>query len=264
MSDAYSNVNILSFYSFFSLFSSRFVSPVFDRLGTPPVPVKALKGDFYNLKAGTPITIGTILFTKIETESAPKVEVKIVAKAKKAEVVKEDPSQVDFTKMDLRVGYITKVWNHEKADTLYCEEIDVGEEAPRPVASGLRQHYTIQEMMGRKVIVVCNLKEITLQGFASCGMVLAAKTEGDDAKMILLDPPAGSAVGDRVSIEGLLEGDMGGGKPSTNVKIAKKAWEAVKPGLKTDSAGVACWNDKPMLVGKEPITAVTAVNAPIS
>lgn len=69
-----------------------------------------------------------------------------------------------------------QVWNHETADRLYCEEIDVGEGEPRAIASGLREHCTLEEMQGRLVLVVCNLRPARLAGFMSNGMVLAAKS----------------------------------------------------------------------------------------
>jgi methionine--tRNA ligase beta chain len=68
-----------------------------------------------------------------------------------------------------------KVWNHPDADKLFCEEINVGEENPRQIASGLRAHYSLEDMQDRKVLVVCNLKSSKIVGFVSEGMVLAAK-----------------------------------------------------------------------------------------
>lgn len=242
---------------------------MFDRLSTAPVPVKTLKPDFYNLKPGSPVSIGSILFEKIESESAKKEALEAAAGkpaaakvVKKAEPVEEDPNQVDFTKMDFRVGVISKVWHHETAERLFCEEIDIGEDLPRPVASGLRQYYTLEEMQDRRVIVVCNLKESKLQGFLSFGMVLAAKI---DDKIVLLQPPAGAAVGDRVYIDGLKEGDVGGGVPSAAARVKKlKIWEAVSPDLKTDGTGIACWKGRPLLLAGEPLIAPNAPNAPIS
>lgn len=73
------------------------------------------------------------------------------------------------------------MWNHESADRLYCEEIDVGEGEPRAIASGLREHHTLEDMQGRLVLVVCNLRPAKLAGFMSNGMVLAAK--GSDGKV---------------------------------------------------------------------------------
>ena len=52
-----------------------------------------------------------------------------------------DPNQNVFTQVDIRVGKIVKVWEHEGSDKLFCEEIDVGEDKPRQIASGLRAYY---------------------------------------------------------------------------------------------------------------------------
>ena len=65
----------------------------------------------------------------------------------------------EICKLEFKVGLITKVWVHPDADKLYCEEIDVGEEGgPRQIASGLRPHYSEEEMLGKRVLVVANLK----------------------------------------------------------------------------------------------------------
>jgi hypothetical protein len=94
-------------------------------------------------------------------------------------------------------------------------------------------------------------------------MVLAAKT--GDGKMVLLDPPSGSAPGDRVYIDGLKEGDVGGGAPAAAAKVKKlKIWEAVSAQLLTDEMGVAGWNGRPLLVAGEPVLAVTAPGSIIS
>ena len=97
-----------------------------------------------------------------------------IASAKKGQGA--DSDQPEFTKMEIRVGKIVKVWNHESADKLFCEQIDLGEEGgPREIASGLREHYTLEEMQDKLVLVVCNLKASKIVGFVSNGMVLAAK-----------------------------------------------------------------------------------------
>jgi len=80
--------------------------------------------------------------------------------------------------MDLRVGKISKVWNHEEADKLFCEEIDLGDElGTRQVASGLREHYKLEEMQDRLVVVLANLKARKLVNFPSHGMVLVSSLE---------------------------------------------------------------------------------------
>lgn len=76
---------------------------------------------------------------------------------------------------------------------LYCEEIDIGESAPRRIASGLRDFIPHDQFEGQKVLVVCNMKEKKLRGFPSHGMVLCGKTEGD-ACVELVKPPSDSKV----------------------------------------------------------------------
>ena len=74
-------------------------------------------------------------------------------------VATTDDQLPDICKLEFKVGLITKVWVHPEADKLYCEEIDCGEEGgPRQIASGLRMHYSVEEMLGKRVLVVANLK----------------------------------------------------------------------------------------------------------
>jgi aminoacyl tRNA synthase complex-interacting multifunctional protein 1 len=77
--------------------------------------------------------------------------------------------ELDPTKLDIRVGIIVKAWEHPEAEKLFCEEIDVGEEKPRLIASGLRPFYSLAEMQGRRVLVLANLKARALVGFKSEG-----------------------------------------------------------------------------------------------
>ncbi len=62
------------------------------------------------------------------------------------------------SRIDLRVGHVLKVDKHPQADALYVEEIDVGEEKPRQVVSGLVKHMAAEDLQGKFVILVCNLK----------------------------------------------------------------------------------------------------------
>jgi tRNA-binding EMAP/Myf-like protein len=152
-----------------------------------------------------------------------------------------------------------KVWNHPEADKLFCEEIDVGEATgPRQIASGLREHYSLQEMQGKKVLVVCNLKSSKIVGFASNGMVLAAKGP-NGSKVELVEPPADAPVGERVFIEGL------SGEPLSAAQVKKrKAWDSVAEGLKTGEGGVATWDGKTIMTSTGPCSASSLVGVPIS
>ena len=71
---------------------------------------------------------------------------------------KKDDGPVDVGRLDMRVGLITTAKKHPDADSLYIEEIDVGEEKPRQVISGLVKFVPIEEMQNRKAIILCNLK----------------------------------------------------------------------------------------------------------
>jgi len=167
-------------------------------------------------------------------------------------------TQSDFTKMEIRVGKIVKVWEHENADKLFCEQVDVNEETgPREIASGLREHYSLDEMQDKMVLVVCNLKAGKILGFNSTGMVLAAK--GDDGKkMELIEPPEGSVIGERVFIEGL------SGEPFSSSQVKKKKiWTSVAKDLKTVDDGVATWKGKTIQTSIGPCKAASLVGTPI-
>ena len=147
-------------------------------------------------------------------------------------------NQSPFTKIDIRVGKITKVWDHEGSDKLFCEEIDIGEENVRSVASGLRPYYKLEDLQDRMVILVSNLKAAKLAGFKSEGMVLCSKN-GDKCEFV--DPPAGAVIGERLMIDGLT------GEPAKPNQVKKKKmWEAVAVDLKTNADRVACWQGKPL------------------
>ena len=161
----------------------------------------------------------------------------------------------DFSKVDIRVGQMVKVWHHEAAERLFCEEIDVGEEKPRQIASGLREHYKLEEMEGRKVLVVCNLKAAKLAEFESQGMVLAASLADDTGKVVLVEPPADAKVGERVALEGV-EYDLADFPPMSSTQMKKrKAWEAVAEGLETDKEGVAMFRGMRLVTSAGPCRA---------
>lgn len=76
--------------------------------------------------------------------------------------------------IDLRVGRIVEVAKHPDADSLYVEKIDIGEEEPRTVVSGLVNYVPIEEMQGRMLVAVCNLKPASMRGVKSFAMVLVS------------------------------------------------------------------------------------------
>jgi len=175
-------------------------------------------------------------------------EEKTQKKKKKKKKKKSPPPtaavDIDVSKLDIRVGVINKAWEHEEADKLYCEEIDVGEEGgPRQIASGLRAYYAASDLEGRRVCVLANLKARKLVGFKSHGMVLCASTD-DGSKVVFVDPPEDAAIGERVMVEGF------DGEPATeNQVVKKKMLDAIFPDLKTDGDGVATYKGVPLTAG---------------
>ncbi len=90
----------------------------------------------------------------------------------------------DFAKIELKVGTVLECKKVEKADKLLCSQIDVGEEKPRTIVSGIAKYYTPEDIVGRQVIVVTNLKPAKLRGIESQGMVLCAEDENGDLALI--------------------------------------------------------------------------------
>ena len=105
----------------------------------------------------------------------------------KPEIVYED-----FDKIDLRVGKIVQAEKHPKADKLLVFQVKMGTEM-RQVISGVAQHFTPEEMVGKNVIVVANLKPRALRGLESKGMILFADN-GEKLEIVSTDAPDGESV----------------------------------------------------------------------
>ncbi len=85
----------------------------------------------------------------------------------------------DFLKVELRVGEVKVAERIPKADKLLRFEIDLGEEKPRQILAGLAEYYEPEKLIGRKVVVVANLKPRKMRGLESQGMICAASLEDD-------------------------------------------------------------------------------------
>ena len=146
---------------------------------------------------------------KEEVEEAQPEEKKVEKQEKKAESKMEnleDKANVldvitidDFMRIKLRVGEIVEAEKVEKADKLLKFSVKIGEET-RTIVSGIAKYYTPEEMLGKKVVVVFNLKPAKLRGIESAGMLLCAcytKEDGEE-EVVLVSPekpvPSGSVV----------------------------------------------------------------------
>ncbi|CAN4077004.1 unnamed protein product [Withania somnifera] len=140
--------------------------------------------------------------------------------------------------LDIRVGRILRAWRHEEADSLYVEEVDVGEAEPRIICSGLVKYVPLDHLQERSVIVLANLKPRNMRGVKSNGMLMAA-SDASHENVELLEPPDGSVPGERIWFGSADEKDNLSDVATPNQVAKKKIWELVQPHLKTDGACVA-------------------------
>ncbi|MBR5128996.1 MAG: methionine--tRNA ligase [Firmicutes bacterium] len=149
----------------------------------------------FEMMNGEEVKKGNPIFPRLDIEkeleelaalNAPKEPVSIPLELK-PEITFED---VD--KIDLRVGLIQKAEKHPKADKLLVFEVKMGTEI-RQIVSGVAQHYKPEEMVGKKVIVVANLKPKALRGVESKGMILFADN-GEKLEIVTTEAPDGEAV----------------------------------------------------------------------
>lgn len=153
------------------------------------------------LPVGIEVAPGSNLFPRVDIDKLRK-EIEEATKAAEQAAKKEKaPAQDvaapiefdDFTKVDLRVGKVLVVEDHPKADRLFRCEVDLGEEKPRQILAGLKEHFTADDLRGRQVVVVANLKPRKIRGLESHGMMLALKT-ADGMEMLTAsgEVPAGT------------------------------------------------------------------------
>lgn len=238
--------------------AAHFLSPfipdssksIFEKLNTQPVLIWRLKSS-NNLTPGTKIAVGEILFAKHEAddlviEAKDKKEKKAqVPVAKKAAV----NAPVDVSRLSLKVGTITKVWRHPDAEKLYVELIEVGDASgPRQVVSGLAEHVPENEMLGKRVVVVANMKPSKMRGVESTAMVLCGT--GNDGKVECVSPPEGVANGTVVTCADFPS------DPDEQLNPKKKVFEAVSPDFSIKD-GVATYKGSPFKVGDAVCTLPT-------
>ncbi|MDP5100985.1 MAG: methionine--tRNA ligase subunit beta, partial [Nonlabens sp.] len=143
------------------------------------------------LPAGHKINEAQLLFSRIEDEQiqAQLEKLEATKAANKATnptlmAQKEETNYDDFMKMDLRVGEILTAEKMPKADKLMVMTVDTGIDK-RTIVSGIAQHFTAEELVGRKVTVLANLAPRMLRGVESQGMILLAEHDG---KLVFVNP----------------------------------------------------------------------------
>merc|ERR1712136_299646 len=160
-----------------------------------------------------------------------------------------DAADINVSKLNMKVGKIVSVEKHPDADTLYVEQVDVGEEKHRQVVSGLVKSYTLEEMQGRVGIFLLNLKPAKMRGVLPEGMIMCASSP---EKVETLEVPAGAVIGDRVTCPSFP------GEPDSQLNTKKKHWEAIAKDLAVKADGVASYKGDPFTIsGKGCCTAPT-------
>ena len=180
---------------------------IFKKLGISENNLKDFKSiEKFGAKTdGHKVDKGEQLFERIDIQKELKVMDDILEEqkkqAKKENEKKEEKENVtdiseitidDFAKIQLKVGKVVECQKVEKADKLLCSKIDLGEGAPRTIVSGIAKYYTPEEMVGKQVIVVTNLKPVKLRGIESQGMVLCASDENGNLALVTPEKEIGA------------------------------------------------------------------------
>nr|XP_043621646.1 aminoacyl tRNA synthase complex-interacting multifunctional protein 1-like isoform X1 [Erigeron canadensis]XP_043621647.1 aminoacyl tRNA synthase complex-interacting multifunctional protein 1-like isoform X1 [Erigeron canadensis]XP_043621648.1 aminoacyl tRNA synthase complex-interacting multifunctional protein 1-like isoform X1 [Erigeron canadensis] len=166
--------------------------------------------------------------------------------------------------LDIRVGRILKAWRHEEADSLYVEEVDIGESEPRIICSGLVKYIPLENLQDKNVVVLANLKPRNMRGVKSAGMLMAA-SDASHENVELLEPPEGSVPGERIWFGTEDEKETLPEAASANQIAKKKIWEQVQPHLATtDSCVATLGGTHLMLTSAGSVLSKTLTNANIA
>lgn len=156
------------------------------------------------MKAGAKVSKGDVMFPRLDVAQ----EIERINEANRAFaearggkveteaplVHKEEITIDDFSKVELRIGEVLEAKAHPNADKLLVLQIKIGPEV-RQIVSGIAKHYKPEELVGKKLIVVANLKPVKLRGVDSYGMILAASNEEEfTLGTVLSDIKSGSEV----------------------------------------------------------------------
>ena len=151
------------------------------------------------MKIGAKIERGDVLFPRLDIEKElvrhNEANEKLIEERLKRQTMKEKTESTekeefitidDFAKIQFKVAEIIEAKDHPKADKLLILQLKVGDER-RQVVSGIKEYYRPEDLVGKKVVIVANLKPIKLRGEESNGMILAAEKDGEFTLISTLD-----------------------------------------------------------------------------
>ncbi len=142
-------------------------------------------------KPGTKLEKPEPLFKKLEPPNAEPEPKKELLSGEKLKADEPKMTEMTLDQLDLRIGKVIEANEHPNADKLIVLNVSLGD-SNRQLCAGLKEHYSLEEFVGKHIVVVCNLKPAKLRGIMSEGMLLAA-SEGDVVSLLL--PPEGAEPG---------------------------------------------------------------------
>lgn len=172
-----SNISFLSINRWYSHIQSLIQNTDINKVTLPTISKPTIYStpiEFPNFEVIN--TISNSITNPVESSNQKEVPAIILPSQDKQPVAATTEKDIDTnqsldpTKLDIRCGLVIKCWNHPDSDKLLCEEVDLGVAdggGIRTIASGIRQYYTAEQLQGRKVLVLANLKERSMAGFKS-------------------------------------------------------------------------------------------------
>ena len=186
-----------------SPFMPETAQKIFEQMNCDTADYDSLE-TFGATKAGTQVGEAKALFARIDAEKmlaeiAEKQQAAAEKEKKNNEHVKEIEglAQIvidDFAKVELRVANITACEPIKRAKKLLKLTVNDGTDTPRQIVSGIAPWYKPEDLVGKNVIIVANLKPAKLCGEMSNGMLLAGDVNDDDVKVVFVDMPAGTKI----------------------------------------------------------------------
>ena len=163
---------------------------MWQQLGLRGAPDKITSPAWGGYPAGTLVHKGEVLFPRIDLDLWQKERQARSEEDKSPKDPGDHEAEVsidDFRKLELRVALVTAVEPVPKADKLYKMSLDLGYEK-REIVSGIREFYPPEDLVGKRIVVICNLKPAKLRGVMSCGMLLAAERfDGKNLALLTVD-----------------------------------------------------------------------------
>ncbi len=184
--------NLLESIRFAAVMLSSFMpetcQKIFKQLNTDAVEWESLK-QFNGMKPGDVVGDGEILFARIDVEQKLKeIDEENAKNAPKKDIEVKAKSEItidDFDKVDIRVGKVLECRKMEKSNKLLVSRIKIGDQV-KQIVSGISEYYKPEDMVGKSVMVIINLKPVKLRGELSEGMILAA--QNDDGSLVVCSP----------------------------------------------------------------------------